>query len=134
MGGRGRFDGVFTLKQVIKKRHEHGLQTWLLLIDLVKAFDRVPRELLWQVMSKQGVPPPKLISLLQALQGKLLVKFQVDSVEQVIDSIIGVKQGDILGPELFTFFMAAVMKTWRSSHDYDLCTFKYKEDLTLFGR
>ena len=46
MAGRGRFDGIFTLRQMIKKRHEHGLGTWLLLIDLVKAFDRVPRELL----------------------------------------------------------------------------------------
>ena len=33
-------------------------------------------------------------------------------------STIGVKQGDLLGPELFTFFMAGVMETWRASHDY----------------
>ena len=133
MAGRGRFDGIFTLRQMIKKRHEHGLGTWLLLIDLVKAFDRVPRELLWQVMGKQGVPP-KLISLLQALHQTVHVKFEVDGVEQVIDSIIGVKQGDLLGPELFTFFMAAVMKTWRSSNPCDLCTFKYKQDFDLTGR
>ena len=35
-------------------------------IDLVKAFDRVPRELLWQVLLRYGVPP-KLVSLLRAL-------------------------------------------------------------------
>ena len=133
MAGRGRFDGIFTLRQMIKKRHEHGLGTWLLLIDLVKAFDRVPRELLWQVMGRQGVPP-RLISLLQALHKTVHVKFEVDGVEQVIDSIIGVKQGDLLGPELFTFFMAAVMKTWRSSHPCDLCTFKYRQDFELTGR
>ena len=53
-GLRGTIDSVFTVKQLVKKRSEHGLPTWLLLIDLVEAFDRVPRELLWQVMIKQG--------------------------------------------------------------------------------
>jgi uncharacterized protein with ParB-like and HNH nuclease domain len=66
VGFRGYLDYIFTLKQLIKKRAEHGLKTWLLLIDLVKAFDRVPRELLWEVMLKQGVPL-KLISLLKAI-------------------------------------------------------------------
>ena len=44
-------------------------------------------------------------------------------MEQVIDSIIDLlvssKAGDLLGPKLFTFFMAAVMKTWRSSNPCD---------------
>ena len=59
-----------------------------MLIDLVKAFDRVPRELLWLVMEKQGVPP-KLISLLRALHESVKVQFEVDGVTKVMDSIIG---------------------------------------------
>ena len=39
-------DSIFTVvKHVIKKRREHSHETWLLVIDLVKAFDREPREL-----------------------------------------------------------------------------------------
>ena len=52
---RGTSDALFTVRQLIAKRREHGLETWILFIDLVKAFDRVPRELLWQVMIKYGV-------------------------------------------------------------------------------
>ena len=85
-------DSIFTLKQLINKRAEHGLETWLLLIDLVKAFDRVPRELLWEIMTKQGVPV-KLVSLLKALHKKVKVKFIIDDVEQIIDSL-GVKQSE----------------------------------------
>ena len=44
--GRGCMDAIFTIKTAIKKRSEHGLESWVLFLDLVKAFDRVPRELL----------------------------------------------------------------------------------------
>ncbi len=71
------------MKQLIKKRAEHGLETWLLLIDFVKAFDRVPRELLWDVLLKQGFPP-KLVFLLKAMHTTAKFKFVVDGVEKII--------------------------------------------------
>ena len=39
--GRGGNDGIFTVKQLINKRREHGLETWVLFLDLVKAFDGI---------------------------------------------------------------------------------------------
>ena len=85
---RGTCDGSFTLKQAIKKRREHGLETWGLFADLVKAFDRVPRGeekkppveaekaaaaasdeeigMLWRVLLKYGVHP-KIVRLLIAM-------------------------------------------------------------------
>jgi hypothetical protein len=65
--GRGGSDAKFNFLMALKKRREHGMDTWALLLDLVKAFDRVPRELLWAVMRKLGVPE-KLVSLLVATQ------------------------------------------------------------------
>ena len=60
--GRGCSDAVFTVKMALKKRQEHGLETWVFFLDLVKAFDCVPRELLWVMLCKFGVPP-KLFSV-----------------------------------------------------------------------
>ena len=131
--GRGCTDAVFTVKLALKKRHEHGLETWVLFLDLVKAFDRVPRELLWMILRKFGVLP-KLVSLLESLHEHVYVKFNVDSVGHVITCIIGVKQGDILGPILFTFFMAAVMITWRITYAGPLCLFRSKRDFIMTGR
>ena len=131
--GRGCVDAVFTIKLALKKRQEHGLETWVLFLDLVKAFDRVPRELLWTILLKFGVPQ-KLVTLLKSLHEHVYVKFKVDNVTHVITCIIGVKQGDILGPTLFTFFMAAVMITWRMTYDGPLCLFRTKPDFILTGR
>ena len=131
--GRGCTDAIYTVKLALKKRREHGLESWVFFLDLVKAFDRVPRELLWMILTKFGVPK-KLISLLKALHKDFKVKFTVDEITQTLNCIIGVKQGDILGPILFTFFIAAVMITWRTLCNIPACIFRSKMDVTMTGR
>jgi len=54
--GRGFSDASFCLRVAIKKMRERDMETWVLLLGLVKAFDRVPRELLRRVMGEFGVP------------------------------------------------------------------------------
>ena len=100
--GRGCMDAIFTIKSAIKKRSEHGLHSWVLFLDLVKAFDRVPRDLLWKILTKFGVPK-KLVDLLRALHSNFKVKLKVDDVISMIACIIGLKQGDILGPIYLSF-------------------------------
>ncbi len=41
---RGTIDGLLTTFVRLYKRKEHGLETWALIINLVKAFDIVPRD------------------------------------------------------------------------------------------
>ena len=105
--GRGCVDGIFTVKMSMKKRREHSLENWILFLDLFKAFDRVPRELLWEVLDIFGVPT-KLIRLLKALHANVEVKFVVNDITIRINSIIGVKQGDILRPLLFIFYFNGI--------------------------
>lgn len=131
--GRGCADAVFTVKIAMKKRREHSKETWIVFLDLVKAFDRVPRELLWAVLEKFGFSA-KIISILKSLHRSLYVKFTVGSSTHMLNSIIGVKQGDILGPILFTIFIAAIMISWRKTHDRPVCLFRSKEDFILTGR
>jgi hypothetical protein len=36
---RGTIDSLFTTSIALQKRKEHNLETWILFVDLVKAFD-----------------------------------------------------------------------------------------------
>ena len=131
--GRGCNDAIFTIKMAMKKRKEHSQETWILFLDLVKAFDRVPRELLWELLVKFGVPD-KLVRLLKALHQDVTVKFEVDGVTHEISCTIGVKQGDILGPVLFIIFICGIMMTWKQKTDCPALIFFSRPDEVLTGR
>jgi hypothetical protein len=107
---RGCSDGIFTLKTAMAKRKEYNLETWALFIDLVKAFDTVPREGLFQVLSKFGVPD-HLINLIKSLHTGFEVKLKVGKVDVQFPSSTGVKQGDNMAPILFLFYMQACLET-----------------------
>ena len=60
MGGRGTTDSISLLYQALLKRHEHQQASWVVL--LIKEFPGVPRDLLFSILSKFGVPP-KMVNL-----------------------------------------------------------------------
>ena len=80
--------------------------------------------------------PPKLVSVLVALHETVLVEFEVDGVSKTLMAIIGVKQGDLLGPELFIYFIAAIMESWRNDPEtsYEMCEMLSRPDFVLTGR
>ena len=45
---RGTIDGTFNLLMALRKRQEHNLETYVSFVDLVKAFDSVPRAALFK--------------------------------------------------------------------------------------
>ena len=108
---RGTGDDIFTLKMALKKRKEHNIESWVLFIDFFKAFDQVPRETLWKIKKKFGIPP-KFIRLIIALH-RIIVQLSIDGAEAEIESMIGVKQGDFLGPIIFIIYMVALTNTWK---------------------
>jgi hypothetical protein len=54
--GRSCSDCIFIMEQLIQKRREFSLPTCVLFVDYEKAFDRVPRRKLWNVMKNKGFP------------------------------------------------------------------------------
>ena len=51
----GTIDGLFSTFVGLQKRKAQGLETWILLIDLVNSFDPVPREALFATLRRFGL-------------------------------------------------------------------------------
>ena len=51
---------IFTVRHLVEKSWEHRAKSFLVFIDLKKAYDSVPREALWLALSKLGVPQPMI--------------------------------------------------------------------------
>ena len=94
-----------------KKRKEHNLESWVLFIDFFKVFDKVTRETLWKFFLKVGIPQ-KFIRLIIALY-RIIVQLSIDGAEAEIESIIGVKQGDVLGQLIFIIYVVDITNTWK---------------------
>jgi hypothetical protein len=134
--GRGCSDGIFSLKMALLKRKEHGLSTWALYVDLVKAFDSVDRALMLDILRRYGVPE-HLVNLIHLLHTDVTVRFAVGKVEAEISSTVGVKQGDTLAPILFLFVIQAAMETLEpvfGEHGIKVPTFRTADDDVLTGR
>jgi len=108
---RGTIDGLFTTYLGLSKRKEHGLETWALFIDLMKAFDLVPQVALFAVLRRYSMPD-YFVKVLIRLHYGAQIKVKIDEVDSEIDSTIGVRQGSCEGPAvLFLFIMQAAMET-----------------------
>ena len=99
--GRERVDQIFILKQIGEKAWEKKHIVYVGFMDLEKAYDRVNREAIWQV----------LLNDIKSMYVNSLAIFKVrggDSECFRIDS--GVRQVCIMSPWLFNVYMDAVVK------------------------
>lgn len=107
---RGTIDGLFTVVMALAKRKEHNLDTFCLFIDLQKAFDSVPRALLFKILRRFGLPE-HFVNIVIRLHEGAKIKLKIGETEKDIASTIGVRQGSCEGPVLFLFIMQAAIET-----------------------
>ena len=80
------------------------------LIDLQKAYDSVNRELVWDVLTRFGVPT-KIPTVLRQFHDGMRARVRTDDGEHSdwFDVTQGLRQGCVLSPLLFNVFLAAVI-------------------------
>jgi hypothetical protein len=78
----------------------------VLFVDFVKAFDTVPREMLFKVLARLGFPP-KIINRVRLFHENVTLEVDLDDNGKtiIIKYSIGVKQGDTLAPVLFSCYI-----------------------------
>ncbi|KAI8516720.1 hypothetical protein Bbelb_053010 [Branchiostoma belcheri] len=103
--GRGCTDAIFELRQLSEKAYEYQKHIHLVFVDQEKAFDRVNRNKLWEILEQYGVKG-------QLLENIRALYFNSQSAVQTPNGLSnwfwvrsGVRQGCVLSPLLFIVYM-----------------------------
>jgi hypothetical protein len=79
-------------------------------MDLAKAFDSVPRGMLWAALVKMGAPPHH-IYVIKRMKVDLKMTFDLNGEPVEVPCTVGVKQGFPLCPTLFLFVMQPCLES-----------------------
>ncbi len=112
---RGCPDGqILPVKLGVTKHNQNDLDSYVLFVDPVKAFDSVDRVALDAVLEKLGVPP-KLRILIMALHSNVKIEIKLGDDKGTFSNEMGVLQGGSLSPTLFIIFVHAFVSTLDTS-------------------
>src|ERR1043165_2131048 len=101
MPGRSTTEAIHIIRRLMEKYREKKRDLHMLFIDLEKAYDSVPRRLIWESLEGRGVPR-KYLDLIRDMYDR-----SVTSVRSPVgdtDSFpveVGLHQGSSLSPFLF---------------------------------
>ena len=104
LNGKSTEDASFISMLITESAINKGITIFKCYIDLVKAYDRVNRKILFKVLERRGVPA-KLLNLIIALHDQVNARVRVDG--ELTESFLlgaGLKQGGVLSVLLWSFF------------------------------
>ena len=128
MPGKGTTDAIFILRQLHEKHISKKKNLYFAFVDLEKAFDRIPRKVLWWSMRKLGVEE-WVISVVQSMYENAKSRVQVGSkFSSDFEVKVGVHQGSVLSPLLFAIVMEALSQEFRHGCPWELL---YADDLCI---
>jgi len=100
---------IFTARQMQEKCQEQHQDLYMIFIDVIKTFDSVNRQGLWQVLRKIGCPD-KFVKIVESfhegMQGQVIDGVELSGMFAVTN---GTKQGCILASLLFSIFFSMML-------------------------
>ena len=107
---RSTTDMMFVVRRLQEIGQKAGVSLFMCFIDLQKAYDTVDRTLLWQVLTRIGVPPQMIAAIRQFHDGMRACVRPDDGVcSDWFEVKQGLRQGCALSPLLFSIFFAAML-------------------------
>ncbi|KAK3528654.1 hypothetical protein QTP70_007199 [Hemibagrus guttatus] len=108
--GCGTLDQLYTLHRVLEGSWEFAQPVHMCFVDLEKAFDCVPRSILWEVLWEYGVHGP-LLRAVRSLYNRSRSLVRIASCKSDLFPVhVGLRQGCSLSPVLFIVFMDRISR------------------------
>ena len=128
--GSGTTDAIFIVRQIQEKFLAKKKELWMAFVDLEKAFDRVPREVLWWALRQSGVEE-WIMEVIQSMYEGVTTSVKLGAGESEEFAVkVGVHQGSVLSPLLFILVLEALSRKFRVGLPWELF---YADDLALIA-
>ena len=108
--GRSCADQIFVLRQVCEKMRERKKRVYVAFMDLEKAYDRVDRDAMWQVLRIYGIGGKVLRGIMSFYEeGRACVRV-ASELSESFEVKMGLRQGCVMSPWLFNVYMDGVVR------------------------
>ena len=86
-------------------------------IDFQKAYDRVDREVMWEILRRRGIPE-QMVTFIKNFHEGAEARVRVNGVESETFTLgRGLKQGSIMSPILFNVYLGALFQQVHAEYD-----------------
>ncbi|ONM02098.1 Retrovirus-related Pol polyprotein LINE-1 [Zea mays] len=110
MPGRSTMEAIFLLRQLMERFREQKKDLHMVFIDLEKAYDKVPRSVMWWALEKHKVAT-KYINLIKDMYTNVVTSVRTsDGDTDDFPINIGLHQGSALSPYLFALVIDEVTR------------------------
>ena len=118
--GVGTTDAIFVISILCEKYREGNKPIDMVFVDLEKAYDRVPREVLWRCMRKQNIPEGYIRLVQDMYQGATTRVKSKRGISEHFEVGIGLHQGSALSPFLFIMLIDTISQDVRTELPWEL--------------
>ncbi|KAK3506381.1 hypothetical protein QTP70_003644, partial [Hemibagrus guttatus] len=135
---RGTLDQLYTLHRVLKGSWEFAQPVHMCFVDLEKAFNRVPRGILWEVLWEYGVRGT-LLRAVRSLYNRSSSLVRIASCKSNLFPVhVGLRQGCSLSPVLFIVFMDRISRRSQGLEgvrfgDHGISSLIFADDVVLLA-
>ena len=126
--GRSTTGAMFILRMLQEKYSQKKKKLYHVVVDLEKAFDRVPRKVIEWALRRKGIPE-RMVAAIMALyvDSRTRVK-TLAGISKELDILVGLHQGSVLSPLLFIIVVDVLTREIRKGVPWELM---FADDIAL---
>ncbi|KAI8524935.1 hypothetical protein RHMOL_Rhmol13G0188400 [Rhododendron molle] len=128
MPARSTMEAIYLLRRMVEKHRVKKNDLYIVLIDLEKAYDRVPRDIIWWVLERKRVTKGYIEVIRDMYDGAVTtIRSPVGEMDE-FSITVGLHEGSALSPYLIALFMDELTRQFQK--DIPWCMM-FADDIVL---